>query len=111
MQCKTRLILTAALFAFPLSAVLANNDPYVLTIEDHRFNPAELKVPAGQKIKLTVHNLDSTPEEFESYELNREKMVPGGKSTSIYIGPLEAGRYPFFGEFHQDTAQGVIVTE
>jgi plastocyanin len=90
---------------------LANSVTYLLTIKDHQFNPAELKIPAGQKIKLTVHNLDSTPEEFESYELNREKIIPGGQSTSIYIGPLEAGRYPFFGEFHQDTAQGVIVTE
>jgi plastocyanin len=111
MNYKTHLILSAALLAFPLPAVLANSVTYLLTIKDHQFNPAELKIPAGQKIKLTVHNLDSTPEEFESYELNREKIIPGGQSTSIYIGPLEAGRYPFFGEFHQDTAQGVIVTE
>ena len=111
MNYKTHLILAAALLAFPLPAVLANSVTYLLTIKDHQFNPAELKIPAGQKIKLTVHNLDSTPEEFESYELNREKIIPGGQSTSIYIGPLEAGRYPFFGEFHQDTAQGVIVTE
>jgi plastocyanin len=111
MRFKIPLILAAALIAAPLPAAVAGDDAYTLTIKDHRFDPAELKVPAGQKIKLTVQNLDSTPEEFESYELNREKIIPGGKSTSVYIGPLEAGRYPFFGEFHQDTAQGVLIAE
>jgi hypothetical protein len=29
----------------------------------------------------------------------------------VFIGPLEAGRYPFFGDFHQETAQGVLVVK
>lgn len=111
MQNNPTLLLMATLIAAPLTSALANNDAYVLTIKDHLFSPMELKVPAGQKIKLMLHNQDPTPEEFESYELNREKIIPGGQSTSIYIGPLEAGRYPFFGEFNEDTAQGVIVAE
>lgn len=87
-------------------------DPEVLlVIKDHRFEPAELKVPSGQRIKLVVHNQDGTPEEFESHPLNREKLIPGGVKATIYIGPLKAGRYEFFGEYHEATAKGVLVAE
>ncbi len=82
-----------------------------LTIKDHHFVPAEIKVPAGKKIKLVVSNLDSTPEEFESHQLNREKVIAGNAKASIYVGPLAPGNYPFYGEFHQDTARGVLVAE
>jgi plastocyanin len=93
------------------SGVCMADDAYTLTIKDHRFEPTEVRVPAGQKVRLVVRNLDSTPEEFESYELNREKVVAGGKEVAIFIGPLEPGRYKFFGEFHQDTAHGFVVAE
>ena len=88
-------------------------DPYEasLVIQGHRFQPAELVVPAGRKIKLTVVNRDATAEEFESYELNREKVVAGGSSIVVYIGPLRPGTYPFFGEFHIETAKGKIIAE
>jgi plastocyanin len=82
-----------------------------LTIRGHKFEPAELTVPAGQKIKLLVDNQDATPEEFESNELNREKIVVGKGSITVFLGPLDAGRYPFFGDFHQETAQGVLVAK
>jgi len=82
-----------------------------LQIKDHRFEPARLVMPAGERIRVVVRNLDATPEEFESYELNREKIIPGKAHVYIYIGPLEAGTYPFFGEFHEATAQGHIVAE
>ena len=59
--------------------------------------------------KLLIENKDKTPEEFESYSLNREKIIAGNSSTHIFIGPLEPGRYDFFGEFNKSTAQGVIV--
>jgi hypothetical protein len=93
-------------------AVSAAADPeFRLAIREHRFEPAVLHVPAGKRIKLTVVNLDPTPEEFESYELNREKLIPGNTSGTVYIGPLEPGRYPFFGDFHPKTTTGVIVAE
>jgi len=82
-----------------------------LRIENHRFVPEKLSVPANKKFKLVVHNLDSTAEEFESYELNREKIIGGGASGTIYLGPLAPGAYPFFGDFHRDTAQGVLMAE
>jgi plastocyanin len=86
-------------------------DVYVIQIRDHRFHPERLLVPAGRKIKLRVENLDATPEEFESYDFNREKIVKGGGKITVYVGPLKPGEYTFFGEFHPETAQGVLVAK
>ena len=82
---------------------------YTLTIRAHTFVPAQLVVPANTKFKLIVVNEDSTPEEFESHELNREKIVTGKGRITVFLGPLRPGRYPFFGEFHMATAQGALI--
>lgn len=92
-------------------AAHAQDAEFSLVIRNHRFEPAELRIPSGRKIKLTVSNQDSTPEEFESHELNREKIVPANGKVLIYIGPLSPGRYPFFGEFNPKTATGTIIAE
>jgi len=84
---------------------------YKLVINDHLFQPAEIAIPSGTKVKLSIENQDSTPEEFDSYSLNREKMITGHGTATIYIGPLSPGRYTFTGEFHATTAQGVIVAQ
>jgi len=101
-------LLSLALIASPASAA---EPEFVLTLRNHRFEPPELRVPAGQKVKLVVHNQDSAAEEFESHELNREKVIAAGGSGTIYVGPLAPGRYPFFGEFNDSTARGVLVAE
>jgi plastocyanin len=80
-----------------------------LSIRDHKFDPATLTVPSGVKIKLLVENHDATPEEFESADLNREKVVVGNATITVYLGPLDAGKYHFFGDFHQETAQGDLI--
>ena len=82
-----------------------------LVIKEHKFVPAEIKVPANKKVKLVIENQDATAEEFESYELNREKVVPAKGQVTVFVGPLKPGRYPFFGDFHKDTAQGVLIAE
>jgi plastocyanin len=82
-----------------------------LAIKNHRFEPAEIKVKAGERVKLTIHNQDGTPEEFESKSLGREKIIPGGAKASLFIGPLKPGRYTFYGEYNEATAKGVIVAE
>ncbi len=89
----------------------AEDATYTLSIKDHRFIPTEITIPADTRVKLLVKNLDPSAEEFESYELNREKIVTGGNETIIYIGPVKPGRYPFFGDFHQDSAKGVVVVK
>jgi hypothetical protein len=95
-----------------LSSVAAAKTPVIeITIKDHLFYPAELIVPADTKVKLLIHNSDPTPEEFESYELNREKIITGNSRAVIFIGPLKPGSYPFFGEFYPKTAQGKILVQ
>src|SRR3974390_1202122 len=93
-------VLTLLLTAFAVTPAFADEATFTLVIQDHRFEPAELPVPAGTKIKPVLENRDATPEEFESHELNREKVIAGKSSATIWIGPLKAGRYPYFGEFN-----------
>ena len=105
--------LALAAIALPLllSPAAAEDATATLTIKNHRFEPAELTVPANTRIRLTVKNMDSTPEEFESHDMSREKVIPGGAQAVILIGPLKPGTYKFFGEFHEDTAQGRIIAK
>lgn len=99
------------LLALVAGGAVAETQEFKLVIKDHRFHPAEVVVPAGKKVLLVVENQDSTPEEFESYDLHREKIIAGNKTAKIFIGPLKPGRYAFFGEFNMDTAQGVVVAK
>jgi plastocyanin len=103
-----KLLIAPFLFAISMTAAAADIEVR-LVIENHRFQPETVNVPAGQKVKLIIENRDATPEEFESHPLNREKVIPAKSTATIYIGPLAAGSYPFIGEFNQATAKGVIV--
>lgn len=107
-----KLLLPVAVLGFA-AAAFAGDAPqeFTLTIKDHKFEPVELTVPAGQKVKLKVVNADATPEEFESHELHREKVIPGNTTATIVVGPLKAGEYAFFGEFNPKTAQGKLVAK
>lgn len=105
------LMLIALGAGFSSLGALAADDTFTLTIKDHRFDPAQLEVPAGKKLKLVVKNLDPTPEEFESQDLKREKVIAGKGQATITIGPLKPGIYKFVGEYHEGTAQGQIVAK
>jgi hypothetical protein len=103
---------------FPLALIFAIATPaaaqeptYTLVVKDHKFQPTEIEIPADKKIALIVKNEDPTPEEFESVELRREKVIPGGEQIIVYIGPLKPGRYEFFGDFNPATARGHIVVK
>ena len=96
---------------FMSTAVMAATAEIEIVIKDHLFFPAIVEIPAGEKVKLRIINQDPTPEEFESYELNREKVIAGNRQTVIFVGPLEPGEYPFFGEFYPKTAQGKVVAK
>jgi plastocyanin len=99
----------AALLSVAPASVRAQD--YTLTIKDHKFTPEELKVPANQRVIITVINEDATAEEFESNVLKVEKVIAGKSKGTVRIGPLKPGRYPFVGEFHEATAKGVIIAE
>jgi len=99
----------AALFAAPCLA--ADVAVFEVAIQQNRFVPERIEVPSGQKFKLRVKNEGPGAEEFESSDLNREKVVRPGAGTDIFLGPLSPGEYKFFGEFHPDSAKGVIVAK
>ena len=119
MRCFLRLfpvtglaVLGLALAGFSDPAPMTAEEPvFVISIKDHVFEPVELELPAGERVKLVFKNLDPTPEEFESDDIGFEKIVLGGTQTSLYVGPLEPGTYNFFGEFHLDTAQGRLIVK
>lgn len=104
-------LLLAVLAALFLSVGPASADEFSITIKDHKFTPAELEVPADAEFTLKVINADPTPEEFESHGLDVEKVVAGNQSIVVHLGPLDAGRYGFFGEYHEDTAQGALIAK
>ncbi len=108
----TAALLLAGAGLFANHAALAEDTVNAtVVIKDHKFDPAEIRVPAGKTIRLTVRNDDATPEEFESHDLDLEKIVPGGASIILVFGPLKAGSYNFVGEFNEDSAKGLIVAE
>jgi len=90
---------------------MGSTGEYTVVIENHVFVPDHIEMTAGEKHRLIVLNHDATPEEFESYELNREKVVAGNSKIVVFLPALDAGEYPFFGEFNPDTAQGRIVVK
>jgi plastocyanin len=111
MQQRLRIVppaLAAALLLTSPMAVAAPA-PVTLVLKDHRFTPAVVTVPAGQKVQIVLLNQDKATEEFDSHDLKVEKLVtPNGRAT-FTVGPLKPGAYSFMGEFHPATAQGKIV--
>jgi len=105
------------LFAAALLSVLVSTPAFAetkvfeLVIKDHKFSPETLEIPAEEKVKLVVKNQDASAEEFESTELNREKVIAGNSEAVVFIDPLSAGEYKFFGEFHPKTAQGKLMVK
>ena len=112
MHRRTGVVSLALLGFLAAGAPARAEDPqFTLVIKDHRFTPAELQIPAGVKVKLLVKNEDPTPEEFESTELHREKVVPPGQQILVIVGPLNAGTYGFFGDFHKESARGKLIAK
>jgi plastocyanin len=105
------LLLLAALGAS--TAIALSEDAYstTVTIRDHRFEPAEINVPAGKRILLTVINADPLSEEFDSTALKVEKVIAGKSQGVVRFGPLAPGRYDFIGEYHEDTAKGQVIAQ
>lgn len=103
--------LAAAVFvaALPVSALAET--PLGLTLKDHKFTPSTIHVKAGQPNVITMTNNDDTAEEFDSSSLKVEKVVAGHSSGHIRLRPLAPGKYPFMGEYHSATAQGVVIAE
>jgi len=89
--------------------VKAKRPEYHLAIKNNLFYPAEISIPANKKVKLVIYNHDDNVEEFDSFDLNREKVIFPGQQVTIFIGPLSSGEYNFFGEYNPQSARGKII--
>lgn len=111
MRLIKRTVTLALLTMVPLQ-VLAALPEVVIEIRDHLFMPQTVQIPPNKKVRLVFINHDPSPEEIDSFDLNREKVIFGNSKGSIFVGPLPNGRYKFFGELHPNSAVGyVIVTD
>jgi heme/copper-type cytochrome/quinol oxidase subunit 2 len=105
----TRILLAAA---FAVTAIPALADgPIAVTLKDHKFTPSEIHVKANEPVVIHLTNMDATAEEFDSVALKVEKVVAGGGAGDVHIRPLDPGKYPFMGEYHSATAQGVVIAQ
>jgi len=80
-----------------------------ITIRHQAFQPRSLTIPAGEQVRITIRNDDALPAEFESADLNQEKVIPGGTALPVYVGPLRPGIYKFFNDFHPASTGTLVV--
>jgi hypothetical protein len=107
-----KLIVALLLISMPtfVSAAWAD-EPIVVHLKGHKFYPSTIKVKANQPSMITLYNDDDTADEFDSSALKVEKVVPGHAKGNIRLRALAPGKYPFMGEYHAATAQGVVIAE
>jgi len=111
MNYKLLLLAMGVMLTSSVSAFAEDIMTFEMTIKDHKFSPAKIQVPEGKPFILHVKNLDSTKEEFESRSINIEKVIAGNGESDIFIHPLQAGKYGFVEEKHEDSARGVVVVQ
>ena len=105
-------LLSLAILLAPIVPALADEPPTVdIMLKDHRFQPSEVKVPSGKPFVLKIKNLDASAEEFESAKLKIEKIIAPGAEGRVRVRALDPGAYEFVGEYHADTARGVLVVD
>jgi hypothetical protein len=105
-------ILLLSVLALSIEGASPSNLPGKLPeidFSDHHFSPQTLAVPAGQPLEIKVVNLSREKIEFESFSLNREKVIEPGESITVHLPALRAGSYDFYDDFHQDVTEGMIV--
>jgi hypothetical protein len=115
---KRRLRVLLAGLAFALAAVgsgaIANaaEDPsFTIEFHDGKVTPLRLEVPANRRFKLELHNSGTSPAEFESNELHKEKVLAPDTTSVLVFHTLDPGEYPFFDDFHPDAPKAVLVAK
>jgi hypothetical protein len=106
------MIARAAFLAALLAAAPALADGTIaVTLQNHQFLPAVIHVKANTPVVIALTNKDLQAEEFDSTALKVEKVVAGSSEGDVHIHPLSPGKYPFMGEYHSGTAQGVVIAQ
>lgn len=102
-----KLLLALLMIATPVLA----DEPIVVHLKNHKFSPSVIKVKANKPAMIILYNDDDSADEFDSSSLKIERVVPGHNKGNIRLRALAPGKYPFMGEFHAATAQGVVIAE
>lgn len=106
------LLLAAAALALHATKSHAEEMPvFSIEFKDGAITPLRLEVPAGRAFKIVLHNTGSTPAEFESIELHREKVLAAQSTSFVVFRTLDPGEYKFFDDFHPDAPQAVLVAK
>jgi hypothetical protein len=82
-----------------------------LRFENRSFMPQTITVPANQPVTLRITNASKEAIEFESFKLNREKVVGPGETIIVRLPALRPGSYDFYDDFHQDVPAGSIIAK
>lgn len=94
-----------------VSAGAAEDPSFRIEFKDGVVTPHRLEVPANKRFVLELVNSGTTPAEFESKELRREKVLAPGVTSTLVIRTLDPGEYDFFDDFHPDAPPAVLVAK
>jgi hypothetical protein len=97
--------------AMPVSARAEDDPVFRIEFNDGQMTPSRLDVPANKRFKLELVNKGTTPAEFESVELRKEKVIAPGVTTSLVIKNLDPGEYKFFDDFHLNAPPALLVAK
>ena len=82
-----------------------------LRFENHRFVPQTITVPANRAFRVKVINASKETIEFESFKLNRERVLGPGETIIVNVPALNPGSYDFYDDFHDDVPEGAIIVK
>ena len=112
MKCLIIVLSLTLLAAGGLAFAASADDTVVeLRFENRKFTPQTITVPANQPFRIKVTNASKEAIEFESFKLNREKVVGPGETIVVFLPALSPGSYDFYDDFHQDVPEGVIIAK
>jgi hypothetical protein len=103
------LAIVAVLLAWPGLAGADGDPVFVIELQDGAITPSTIEVPAGTRFKLELRNTGSTPVEFDSIDLRKEKVLGPVATSFVVIRSLDPGKYRFFDDFHRDMPPATII--
>lgn len=113
MRAPTTLTFLPLLFACLATSTVAEEEGPVFAVHfsNGMISPSILEVPADKRFKIELYNDGSTPIEFESIPLRREKVLAPGASSFLVFRSLRAGDYAFFDDFHLDMPPARLIAK
>ena len=95
----------------PLGARADDMPVIKVEMKDGLILPKIIAVPAKTRFKLEITNTGTSPAEFESAELKREKALAAGSTSAIVFRTVDPGRYDVFDDFHPEAKATLVATE